>query len=376
MVAAGFVMAMTAPLELVYARRLGAGPGAIALYIALPGIGMLCVDVLCSRLVPRLDARAILSVGIVVFGAGDAAIGLSSSVPLLMPARVLQGLGGGLLLGSALQAALRVNAERERSLGSFNGAFLLGTAVGAPAGGLIATVIPGLGGYRLSFAVCTTLSVLVALAVQVLLPPLPADGGGPQARIGFPRLSGPPGYGAAMTLGMLGDLLRGSLVYSTIPLAGLLRHYSTVTIGLAVGLLAASEILALRGLVGFIIRFGLARCLVVSLEIGVVAALGFAFVPGQLAYLFCATVFGVVIAAASLAPALLLVSLHDADPSQGIASFRMASGFGQVVGSTGAGTAVAGIGSSSVFCAVATILAGGAVLAHRLRRLLNAPPAA
>jgi predicted MFS family arabinose efflux permease len=373
MVAAGFVMAMTAPLELVYARRLGAGPGDIALYIALPGIGMLCVDVLCSRLIPRLDARTILSVGVVVFGAGDAALGLSSSLPPLMPARLLQGIGGGLLLGSALQAALRVDSERERSLGSFNGAYLLGTAAGAPAGGLIASLIPGLGGYRLGFAVCTILAVLVALAVQALLPPLPAVGDGPQAQIGFPRLSGPPGYGAAMTLGMLGDLLRGSLVYTTIPLAGLLRHYSTITIGLAVGLLAASEILALRGLVGLITRFGLARCLAVSLEIGVVAALGFAFLPGQLAYLTCATVFGVVIAAATLAPVLLLLALHDADPAQGIASFRMASGFGQVVGSTGAGTAVAAIGASSVLCAVAAILAGGTVLTHRLRRLLNAP---
>jgi predicted MFS family arabinose efflux permease len=96
---------------------------------------------------------------------------------------------------------------------------------------------------------------------------------------------------------------------------------------------------------------------------------------GKLAFLAGAMVFGVVVAGATLVPALLIVSLKDDDPSGGLASYRMASSLGMLVGSAGAATAIVAIGASGVFLALAGLLSGGVVLAHRVGLRLQRPPA-
>jgi predicted MFS family arabinose efflux permease len=371
MIAAGIVSGMTSATEVPYARRLGAGPLEIALYIALPSLGILIVDLFGSRLVPRLEARAILTLGLVMFALSEAALGLTGSIGLLMPARVLQGLGSGFVMGSSLQAALRVDQNRARSLGSYNGAYLLGTAVGAPLGGFIASLLAGLAGYRLAFYACCATAVFAAVAIMRLLPSLPAAADAGRPRIGLPRLQGPPGLGPAMLLGSLGDLLRGSVVYTTIPLAGLARHYSPATIGVAVGLLVGTEIVAMRVLSRLIGRLGLTHCLMTTLGLGVFTAASFVLFRTEAAYLIGASVFGITLAGAVLAPALLIVSLDEDDPASGLASYRIASGTGMLVGATGAGTAVAAIGAPGVFGAVAVVMAGSVVMTHHLRRRLD-----
>jgi predicted MFS family arabinose efflux permease len=375
MVGAGSALGMTAPLELLYARRFGAGALGLAAFVAVPAVGVLIVDVLGTRFVPRHDARSVLAIGIFVFGISEVVMGASPNLFPLMVGRVLQGLGAGLLLGGALQAAFRSDSNRARALGSFNGAFLLGEALGAPAGGFIASLAPGTAGFRLAFAACAACSVVVALAIRAALPSLPAEGDAGDAEIGFPSLAGPPGIGSAMALGMLGDLLRGGVVYTALPLIGQTRHLSTVTIGIAIGLVSAVEIVVQRTAGRPLNRFGLAPCLIVTLCLGVGTSTMLAVFSGKLAFLTGAMVFGVVVAGATLVPALLIVSLKDDDPSGGLASYRMASSLGMLVGSAGAATAIVAIGASGVFLALAGLLSGGVVLAHRVGLRLRRPPA-
>jgi predicted MFS family arabinose efflux permease len=371
MTAAGFVVAMTAPLELIYARRLGAGVIALALFIVMPATTVLLVDVFGTRFVPRLDSRGTLTIGIFIFALSSFALGASPTFPPLIAGRALQGFGGGLVLGAALQAAVRVNPDRQHALGSFNGAFLLGAALGAPAGGFIASLAPGTSGYRLAFGVCGILALLVALALRTALPPLPPHSGSGVAKIGLPRLSGSPGIGAALALGMLGDFLRGGVVYTALPLAGQARHLSTVTIGVAVGLLSAVEILTLRNAARFFKRFGVKAFLLAALGLGVVVAGALAVAEGRLTFVAGAVLFGMVVAGATIAPPLLIVALSDDDPASGLASYRIASSVGMLVGSTGAGAAMAAIGASGVFLAVAAVLLGGLVLAYWTGRELR-----
>jgi predicted MFS family arabinose efflux permease len=375
MTAAGFAITMTAPIELLYARRLGAGTAGLAAYIALPALCVLVVDFFGTRFIPRLDARAVMAGGVLLFGVGATGMGVAPSYPALLPAAALQGFGAGLLFGSALQGAVRVNPVRDRALGRFNGSFVLGSVLGTPAGGLIAAVVRGTAGYRLAFMVCGACSLLVSLALRFALPRLPPVGEERTARIGLPRLSGAPGVAPALILGTFGDLLRGGVVYTALPLAGQARHLSTATIGLAVGLLSAVEITTLHGASRFFLRFGIMRCLLAALGLGIAAASFLALTRGEVAFLVGALVFGVVIATATLAPPLLLVSLHD-DTAAGLASFRIASGFGMLVGSTGASTVTTTIGSSGVFVAIAGVLAGGTMVAAGIsrRRSRATPP--
>jgi predicted MFS family arabinose efflux permease len=376
MMAAGFVVSMTAPIELLYARRLGAGAVALAIYIAVPGAGVLVVDVLGTRFVPRLDARAALATGVLLFGVSGAALGASPGFLGLIPARALQGLGSGLLLGAALQAAVRVDTDRERALGGFNSAFLLGAALGAPAGGLLTGLVPGTAGYRVTFGICALVSGVVAVSILAALPPLPPVLGVGLATIGLPRFSGGPGIGLALILGMLGDFLRGGVVYTLLPLAGQARHLSTATIGVAIGLLSGVEILTMRNSARLFRRFGIVPCLLAALGIGVAIASSLALATGRTAFVAGAFVFGVVLAGATVAPQLVIVALHDDDPASGLASYRISSSVGMVVGSTGAGAAVAAIGASGVFVAVAGVMAGGVGLAYGVGRRLARPSSA
>jgi MFS family permease len=357
-VGAGCASSFTAPLEVVFGRRLGAGPAILAAYIAVPGLGVLAVDFFGTRFVPRLDARRTLAVALALFGIAELALGLATTVAELFPGRALQGLGSGLLLGSSLQGAVRVGHDPEYALGKYNGAFMVGSVLGGPVCGLTASFANGTAGYRLSFFVCAAMSMAVAVFMYRSLPPLPPVAPMRKARLSFPDLGGVSGVRTALVLGTFGDLLRGGVVFTALPLAGQQRHISTAVVGLTVGILCAADVLAMTFAVRAFDRFGIGRCLLTALAVGVGVATCFAVSDGSAAFLLGAVGFGIVIGTVALAPPLLLMSLHG-DVSKGLASYRIASGFGSMLGSTAAGAVVAAAGAMVAFLGIAGVLAGG-----------------
>jgi predicted MFS family arabinose efflux permease len=362
--AAGFVLAMTAPLEVLYARRFGAGNIAVGVFVMSSALGVLAVDVFGTRFVPRLEPRTALSIGIIAFGASCLGMGVSPTFAPLVAARIVQGAASAVMAGAGLQATVRVHASRERALGSFNSALLLGSAVGAPTGGLVATLLPGTAGYRLAFAVCAGLAVLTALAMRVLLPPL---GTTERAELGLPRFSGPPVMGLALVLGMLGHYLRGGVENTAIPLLGEARHLSTATIGLAIGLMSAVEIVVLRASGRFFERFTPARCMVWALTVGIAASGLLALVPGRDAFLVGAVLFGLVVPVAMVGPPLVIISLSG-DAIAGLAAYRISCGLGSLVGSTSVNATIAAIGAPGALSIVAGVLTGAIALVGAIGR--------
>ena len=365
--AAGFGMAMTAPLELLYARRFGVDHLGVGLFILATSLGMLLVDVLGTRFVPRVPARHVMASGILLFGVSCVVMGAAPAYWVLLPGRVLQGLGAGLLFGGGLQAAVRVHAGRERAIGAFNGAFLLGGALGAPAGGWIASAVPGTAGYRVAFFVCSAVCVVVAFGLVTRLPRLaPATGDGP-VEIGWPRFGGPPGLGLALVLGSIGDFVRGGVVYTALPLVGAQRSFSTATIGLAVGVLSGVEIVALSRSEPVLLRFGAVRCILVALGLGVVASVLVGTTTGLVAFLAGSMLFGLAVAGATVGPPLVIVALAG-DAAVGLAQFRIASGVGMTVGSTGAAVVAGALGATRLFALIGGFLLAAIVVAHTVGR--------
>jgi len=373
-VAIGFVMAMTAPIEVLFARRLGVGGPGLALYVLSSGIGVLSVDLFGTRLIPLLEARRALIVGIALFGASSAVLCVAPSCAFLVAGRLMQGLASAVLNGSALQASVRIHASRERAISSVQGSTLLGGALGAPIGGLVAAAVAGTVGFRLAFAVCACLSMAVAAAARVTLPRIPpvlADGG--RARVSVPRLTVPPLLRLALVIGMLGHYLRGGLENTALPLVGDARGFSTASIGLTLGLLSAVEIAILRASRALFARWEPARCLLAALALGLVAACVLAVSSGLPGFVAAAAMFGVVDAIAMVAPPLIIMALST-DDSTGLASYRIACGFGSMLGAT---TVTGAVAAAGAFGALSVV--GGALLAsitllgamHR-RRVLNA----
>ncbi|MGY1609516.1 MFS transporter [Geodermatophilus sp. SYSU D00700] len=90
-----------------------------------------------------LGRRRVLLAGVAVFGATSLVCGLVSSVPLLLAARVAQGIGAAMILPTAfaLVTNATTEAERPRVTGALLGVAGVGTALGPVVGGVLASTV-------------------------------------------------------------------------------------------------------------------------------------------------------------------------------------------------------------------------------------------
>jgi predicted MFS family arabinose efflux permease len=301
-------------------------------------------------------------------------MGLAPDGVLLMSSRVMQGFGGGMMLGAGLQAAVRVrqvSGDTARALGRFNTAFLFGGAVGSPGGLLVAGLIDGRAGYRTAFVVTGALALLVAAALAAALPSLAAPPGIPRPRIGLPRFGKTPASGAALVLAMTGEFLRGGVLFTALPLAGAAREYSTITISLAIALMSGVEIVVLTVAYRVIQRVGVVAVLIASFGLGTVCATMLALTHGAAAYLAMSVLFGVSLAGATASLPVLVVA-QVGDSSAGLAKFRISAGIGILAGSFGCAVLGTQIGIGALFTLIAIILLGSVQLARFVGRRMTA----
>jgi predicted MFS family arabinose efflux permease len=374
MAASGVTMSLTAPLEVLFVREFWHSSIYVGVFMLSAAAGVVAVDVFGTRFVPRLDARVALVAGLCLFGVACIGMGVAPGGVLLMASRVLQGFGGGMVLGAGLQAAVRVNAttgDVARSLGRFNAAFLFGGAVGSPGGLLVAGIIDGRAGYQVAFIVTGALAVVVAAALAAALPSLAAPAGMPPPRIGLPRFDRAPGSGAALVLAMSGDFLRGGVLFTALPLAGAAREYSTITITVAIALMSGVEIVILSIAYRFIRYTGVVAVLITSFALGMLCATLLALIPGATTYLVASALFGVCLAGATASLPVMVVA-QVGESSAGLAKFRISAGIGLLAGSVGCAVLEAQIGIAALFALIAIILLGSAQLARVVGRRMAA----
>lgn len=376
MAASGVTMSLTAPLEVLFVREFWHSGAYLGIFMLSSAVGVIVIDVFGTRFVPGLDARVALTAGLCLFGVACIAMGLAHGGAMLMSSRVLQGFGGGVVLGAGLQAAVRVNVvtgadpsgrDVARSLGRFNAAFLFGGAIGSPGGLLVAGIINGRAGYQVAFVTTGVLSLLVAAALAVALPSLAAPSGISPRQIGLPHFDKTPGGAAALVLAMSGDFLRGGVLFTALPLAGAAREYSIITITLAIALMSGVEIAVLSVAYWVIRRTGVIAMLIASFALGMVCATLLALMPGAMTYLVVSALFGVSLAGATACLPVLVVS-QVGESSAGLAKFRISAGVGLLAGSVGCAVLGAQVGITALFTLIAVVLLGSAQLAHFVGR--------
>lgn len=372
MAATGVTMSLTAPLEVLFVREFSHSGAYIGIFMLSAAVGVIVVDVFGSRFVPSLDARAALIAGLFLFGVACIGMGLASGGIVLMTSRVLQGLGGGMVLGAGLQAAVRVRSgDVAASVGRFNAAFLFGGAVGSPGGLLVAGIIDGRAGYQIALVVTGAMALLVAGALAAALPSLAAPTGMPPPRIGLPRFGKVPASGAALILAMSGDFLRGGVLFTALPLAGAARDYSTMTITLAIALMSSVEILVLSVAYRLIRHIGVVAMLIASFGVGTLCAALLALSPSPTTYLVVSGLFGVSLAGATASLPVLVVA-QVGESSAGLAKFRISAGIGILIGSVGCAVLATQIGIGALFALIAVVLLGSAQLARFVGRHMAA----
>jgi EmrB/QacA subfamily drug resistance transporter len=158
------------------ARDTGAGPSELQWIVSGYTLAFGLVPVLGGKLGDDHGRRVMFQVGVGGFAVTSLLSGVAPNAHVLIAARVLQGLSGGLVnpqVSGLVQQMFR-GAERGRAFGVLGTTVGVGTAIGPLVGGaLIALGGPSLG-WRLVFFVNIPIGILVIFLARRLLPP-PAE---------------------------------------------------------------------------------------------------------------------------------------------------------------------------------------------------------
>jgi EmrB/QacA subfamily drug resistance transporter len=121
-----------------------------------------------GKLADLFNKKILVQLSIVIFVAGSVMAGLSETIPLLLTARVIQGiaLGGLTALAQAIIGSMIPPRDRGKYSGYMGGVMAVGTAGGPLLGGFI---VDSPLGWRWTFFVCVPLAVVALILLQVTL---------------------------------------------------------------------------------------------------------------------------------------------------------------------------------------------------------------
>jgi len=129
------------------------------------------LQIMVGRLADVAAPGRLFVAGAALFAAASGLGGLSPAFPFLIMCRVLQGVGGALMLGMAPKLITLAFPEKERgfALGMFSAGFATGVTTGAPLGGLLLTYLD----WRALFFVNPILGVVLLIVGSRVLKKFP-----------------------------------------------------------------------------------------------------------------------------------------------------------------------------------------------------------
>lgn len=131
--------------------------------------GLTVTTAFAGRLGDRLGLRRMHLAGLALFAAASLLCGLAPDLPLLVVARVVQGVGAAFLMTLSMALARETAGEARvgRAMGLLGTVSALGTALGPSLGGLLLATV----GWRAIFLVQAPLAMLALVLALLSLPP-------------------------------------------------------------------------------------------------------------------------------------------------------------------------------------------------------------
>lgn len=353
-----FVYGVAIPVLPLLPATVDAGPTATGMLFAAYALAAIVTTPLAGRLVDRRGPRRPLLIGLVGLAAATLLFSVGAPFALLVVARVLQGVAGGMswVAGLALIAASTPTRTRGRSMGVAMSMVSVGVLVGPPVSGVLVAAF----GTHAPFLVAAAIALADGVVRLVLVrdaPPLADEPGGTQAVL---RVRG--------TASVLGVVVVGAGTLSVIEPILPLHLADAAGLGPAtIGLLFA--VIVLAGVVGM----PLVGATVGRIDARLLVAAGAVLAAAGLALLARGTgttsiVIALVLLGASnaflLAPATTLIGFQGmrADPpvlGASYATFNLAYAGGLFVGPLlgGAVTGAGGFDAAVLAAAAVTIVA-------------------
>jgi len=369
-------MVMTAPLTVLYAKELGASDALAAIIVSSMALSFLCLDLVASRVVPRVDARLALAGGYLVFGLGSFASALAPGLALMAAARVVQGFAAAFPMGAGFHMALRLAqpGRQGAELARFNAASFIGMTIGPLAAGTIADAIGGETGMRWAFAACGVVNVATAALAMWALPSVRSA---ERPRFGLPPRRAFAGTRTrqALVAAGLGFGLRGIVGMTLLPLLGDDLGATAATVALATTVQAVAELAGVMCAGRWADSIGRMPVTAGFAGISAVMLLVTMVSPSVPVLLGMCAALGFTMAALRVVPAATVVDIAESDESAAV-GWRIACDVNALVTAVVLGVVIgaAGLHGGFVYAALASATVGGLALAvGETRRRVTQP---
>ncbi|MFM9918596.1 MFS transporter [Lacisediminihabitans sp. H27-G8] len=369
-VIAFFVMVgfgVVVPVLPVYVRSFGVGNAEVGAVVSAFALMRFVSSPFCGRLIDWAGERAILSIGIGIVALSSGLVGLAQNYPQLLILRGIGGIGSAMFTVSAMTLLIgsTSTAMRARSIGFYQGGFLIGGMTGPALGGLLATI-------SLTapfFFYAGTLAVAGIVGVLLLKPRTVAvtTDSGAAVSIPFRQVLRDRGFRAAcianFAQGWTSFGVRNSLV--PVLIVEVLRGPSAWT-GIAFAFSAVAQTVALAPAARFIDGVGRKPAIVGSFAVAAVTIAAVPFVTSFLALTALLCLYGVAAAFMGTAPAAAVGDAAGAAGGRPVAVFSMFSDFGAIIGPLVAGFLADTVSYPVAFAVGAVFFAGASAYALRM----------
>ncbi len=326
------------PVLPVYVRTFGVGYVEVGAVVSAFALMRFAFSPVVGRLIDWAGERIILSAGIGIVAVSSAFVGLAQSYPEVLLLRAAGGIGSAMFTVSAMTLILGTTAPtlRGRSVGFFQGGFLIGGMAGPALGGLLSTI-----SLTAPFFFYAGTLAIAGVVGAVLLRSRSGAGSTNSpgdAPVPFRTVLRDRRFLAAtltnFAQGWTAFGVRGALV--PVFVVEVLRGPASWT-GIVFAVAAVAQTLALGPAGRFVDTVGRRPAIVGGAAVGGAAFLAAAFASDVWTLTALLSVYGVASAFLGTAPA---ASVGDAAGSRGgrpVAVFSMASDFGAILGPLAAG---------------------------------------
>ena len=358
-------MAMTAPVTALYAKELGASDGVAALVVSTMAVSFLCLDLVASRVVPRIDARTALIGGYCVFGIGSFISAVAPNLAVMTAARALQGAAVAFPMGAGFHMALRLSEEgrQGREIARFNSSAFFGMVVGPLLVGVVAGIAGGVTGIRWGFAVCGVVNVVTAVVARLALPSIPSSER-PEWGLPSPEIFAGRRTRLALAASGLGFGLRGVAGMTLLPLFGDDIGAGVSGVALATMFMSVSELAGIQASGRLSDLVGRRPVVLAGSLVSALLLLSTLLRPGVGVYLAFSAALGVALSPLRVVPAAMVVDVARTDELAAM-GWRISSDVSSLATAlvTSAVLAVVGVAGGFVYAAAAALGIGLIALA-------------
>ncbi|ROP77646.1 putative MFS family arabinose efflux permease [Frigoribacterium sp. PhB107] len=364
------------PVLPVYAASFGVGYVAVGAVLSAFALMRLVASPFVGRMIDVAGERVVLSAGIGIVAVSSGLAGLAHDYVQLLLLRGVGGIGSAMFTISAMTLLLASTTpdRRARSIGFYQGGFLVGGMAGPALGGLLATV-------SLTapfFFYAGTLAVAGIVGILLLSPPRRGDAAAAAAAAEPARpladvlrdVRFRAACVASFTQGWSSLGVRSALV-PVLVVEVLLQPTSWTGVLFAVA--AVAQTLALAPASRFVDTVGRRPAVIGSFAVAAVSLAAVPFAPGLVTLGALLAVYGVATAFMGTAPAALVGDAAGARGGRPVAIFSMCSDVGAIAGPLVAGLLVDVASFEVAFGTAAALLAVSAIVAIRLPRGIPVP---